>query len=73
MFLSTTNLPPSRHAVKWRAVKKMACARILWDEFGLPNGYKDADGHTRLSEWDQHGRQLSFTDANGNQIGWQYR
>ncbi|MCT8345257.1 hypothetical protein LG003_21025 [Photorhabdus kleinii] len=42
---------------------------ILWDEFGLPNGYKDADGHTRLSEWDQHGRQLSFTDANG----WQYQ
>ncbi|WP_244161556.1 RHS repeat-associated core domain-containing protein [Photorhabdus luminescens] len=46
---------------------------ILWDEFGLPNGYKDADGHTRLSEWDKHGRQLSFTDANGNQTGWQYQ
>ncbi|WP_262979755.1 DUF6531 domain-containing protein, partial [Photorhabdus temperata] len=46
---------------------------ILWDEFGLPNGYTDADGHTRLSEWDKHGRQLSFTDANGNQTGWQYQ
>ncbi len=46
---------------------------ILWDEFGLPNGYTDADGHTRLSEWDAHGRQLSFTDANGNQTGWQYQ
>ncbi|KOY60826.1 type IV secretion protein Rhs, partial [Photorhabdus heterorhabditis] len=45
---------------------------ILWDEFGLPNGYKDADGNTRLSEWDKHGRQLSFTDANGNQTRWQY-
>jgi RHS repeat-associated protein len=46
---------------------------ILWDEFGLPNGYKDADGHCRLSEWDKFGRLLSLTDGNGDKTRWQYQ
>ncbi|CDH05423.1 Similar to Rhs-family protein [Xenorhabdus bovienii str. oregonense] len=46
---------------------------ILWDEFGLPNGYKDAEGHTRQGEWDKLGRLLSMTDGNGDKTQWQYQ
>ncbi|MDB6369630.1 PAAR domain-containing protein [Photorhabdus bodei] len=46
---------------------------LLWDEFGLPTGYRDADGNTRRCEWDNLGRRLSFTDGNGHQTGWQYQ
>ncbi|PHM53887.1 RHS repeat-associated core domain-containing protein [Xenorhabdus sp. KK7.4] len=46
---------------------------ILWDEFGLPQGYRNAEGHTRLGEWDKLGRLLSMTDGNGNKTQWQYQ
>ncbi|MCG3471759.1 PAAR domain-containing protein [Xenorhabdus bovienii] len=46
---------------------------ILWDEFGLPHGYQDVEGHTRSGEWDKLGRLLSMTDGNGDQTRWQYQ
>ncbi|EMU9122090.1 RHS repeat-associated core domain-containing protein [Providencia stuartii] len=46
---------------------------LLWDEFGLPCGCRNAEGHTQTSEWDELGRLLSLTDGNGNQTRWQYQ
>ncbi|MCS6729817.1 hypothetical protein, partial [Proteus mirabilis] len=46
---------------------------LIWDEFGLPCGCRNALGHTHLSEWDALGRLLSITDGNGNQTHWQYQ
>ncbi len=46
---------------------------LIWDEFGLPCGCRNALGHTHISEWDALGRLLSITDGNGNQTRWQYQ
>ncbi|MFT2789727.1 RHS repeat-associated core domain-containing protein [Serratia sp. T13T92] len=47
--------------------------QMLWNEAGLPAGYCSPLGHLRKCEWDELGRLVSSTDANGATTRWQYQ
>ncbi|CND85328.1 RHS/YD repeat-containing protein [Yersinia nurmii] len=46
---------------------------LLWDDVGQPAGYRSPLGHLRQCQWDELGRLVSVTEANGAKTRWQYQ